>query len=295
VHAIGVDVGGTKIAAGLVDTADGTIVERRLVPTGPERGGDAVLDDVRALVAELQPSRSVPVGVGVCELVSTDQTVESEFIVRWRGVPVRERLGGVVLQSDIRAAALAEARLGAGRGAGSFAYLTIGTGIGLVFVQDGVPWPGARGSAGTLGYSPLVAPGGETFVVEPFASGAGLAARFRERGGGAEGAEDVLAAALRGDTAAAAVVREGAAVLGACVGNAVDLLDPELIVLGGGLGLAPGLYRDVLVESIRASIWSDTNRSLPIVEAQLGVDAGVVGAALGAFRVAVEDRPPGLE
>ena len=289
-HAVGVDVGGTKIAAGLVDTANGTILERRLVATRPARGGEAVLDDVRALVDELRPSPGVPVGVGVCELVSTRQTVESEFIVGWRGLPARERLGAV-LQSDIRAAALAEARLGAGRGAGSFAYLTIGTGIGLVLVQDGVPWPGARGSAGTLGYSTLVAPGGQTFLVEPHASGAGLAERFRERGGAAAGAEDVLTAAAQGDAAADAVVREGAAVLGALAGNAIDLLDPELIVLGGGLGLARGLYREVLIESIRRSIWSDTNRSLPIVEAGLGVDAGVVGAALGAL----EDRSPHLE
>jgi glucokinase len=292
VHAIGVDVGGTKIAAGLVDVEHGGILERRLIPTRPERGGEAVLADVRALLEDLRPSPAVPVGVGVCELVSTRQTVESDFIVRWRGLRVAERLGAV-LQSDIRAAALAEARLGAGRGAGSFAYLTIGTGIGLVFVQEGVPWPGARGSAGTLGYSPLVAPGGTTFLVEPLASGAGLVARLRERGGAAEGAEGVLAAAEH-DAAAEAVVREGAAVLGALVGNAVDLLDPALIVLGGGLGLARGLYRDVLVEAIRASIWSDTNRSLPIVEAHFGVDAGVVGAALGAL-VEVEDRPPHLE
>ncbi len=283
--AVGIDVGGTKIAAGVVRFPEGELVERRLVPTHAERGGEAVLADVRALLEDLAPDDTTPVGVGVCELVSVEQEVESDFIVGWRGLSVRERLGGaarVVLQSDIRAAALAEARLGAGRGAASFGYLTIGTGIGFVFVQDGRPWPGARGSAGTLGYSPLVAPGGASFLVEPVASGRGLAARFRERGGEADGAEQVLAAAARGDAAAEAVVRDGAAVLGGCVGNAVDLLDPEVIVLGGGLGLARGLYRDVLVESIRASIWSDTNRSLPIVEAQLGADAGVVGAALGA-------------
>jgi glucokinase len=282
--AVGIDVGGTKIAAGRVSIPQGEILERRIVPTQPERGGNAVLDAVRALVDELASSATVPVGVGVAELVSLDQEVESDFIIRWRGLPVRDRLGGarVLLQSDIRAAALAEARLGAGRDAHSFGYLTIGTGIGFVFVQDGEPWPGARGSAGTLGYSPLVAPGGERFLVERVASGPGLVARFRARGGAASGAEDVLEAAARGDSTAEDVVRDGAAVLGACVGNAVDLLDPELIVLGGGLGLARGLYRKVLVESIRGSIWSDTNSSLPIVEAQLGVDAGLVGAALAA-------------
>jgi glucokinase len=108
-------------------------------------------------------------------------------------------------------------------------------------------------------------------------------ARYRDRGGVAAGAEDVIAAAARGDARADGVVRTGAAVLGSCVGNAIDLLDPELLVLGGGLGIAAGLYRDVLESSIRRSIWSDTNRSLAIVEAQLGVDAGLVGAALGAF------------
>lgn len=283
--AVGVDVGGTKIAAGLVEFPHGTVVQRRVVPTRPGRGGAAVLDDVRALIEELSPSDSVPVGVGIAELVSLDQEVESEFIIGWRGLPIRDQLGGkrrVHLHSDIRAAALAEARFGAGRDVHSFGYLTIGSGIGFVLVQHGVPWAGARGSAGTLGYSPLRSSGGHSFLIEPLASGLGLTARFRERGGIASGAEDVLAAAAHGDAAAEAVVRDGASALGACVGNIVDLLDPELIVLCGGLGLARGLYRDVLVESIRGSIWADTNRSLRIVEAERGVDAGLVGAALAA-------------
>jgi glucokinase len=273
----------------------GEVLARRLAATQPERGGKPVLDDVRAIVDELRREaadralHASTVGLGVAELVSLDQEVQSEFIIAWRGMRVHDTLGGrehVLLQSDIRAAALAEARLGAGRDASSFGYLTIGTGIGFVFVQGGVPWPGARGSAGTLGYSPLSVPGtdgpGEAFLVEPVAGGPGLVARYRERGGDAERTEDVLAAAARGDAEADAVVRTGATVLGSCVGNVVDLLDPELLVLGGGLGLAHGLYREVLEPAIRRSIWSETNRSLPIVDAQLGVDAGFIGAALAA-------------
>jgi glucokinase len=303
--AVGVDVGGTKIAGAVVSFPSGEVHGRTIIATEPQRGGEAVLDDVAALVDRLRHRGAelevplVGVGVGVAELVSLDQRIESDLLIRWRGLPVVERLGGpdeVILEADIRAAALAEAHLGAGRQATSFAYLAIGTGIGFVLVQDGVPWRGARGSAGTFGYSPIrhhsdSSPEPLDLLVEPLASGPALVARFRRRGGLAERAEDVIAAAEAGDNVAAAVVREGAEVIGSSVGFAVDLLDPQLIVIGGGLGLAAGLYRDTLERAMRRSIWSNTNRGLPILDAELGTDAALVGAAYGAWVRAVGAKP----
>lgn len=295
--AVGIDVGGTKIAGAIVSFPSGEAQERTIIPTEPQRGGEAVLDDVAALVEELRQRAAgfkiplVGVGVGVAELVSLDQRIQSDLLIQWRGLPVLERLGGadeVTLEADIRGGALAEAQFGAGRQATSFAYVAIGTGIGFVLVQDGVPWRGARGSAGTFGYSPIrlypdSRAGPLDLNVEAVASGPALVARFRQRGGLAQRAEDVIAAVEAGNAVAAAVVREGAEAIGSFLGFAVDLLDPQLIVIGGGLGLAAGLYRDTLDKAMRRSIWSDTNRDIPILDAELGTDAALIGAAYRAW------------
>jgi glucokinase len=293
VCAVGIDVGATKIAAAVVAFPSAEISHRRLLATAPDRGGLPVLEDVVALSRDLgeHVRRSglpyAGIGVGVAELVSTDEEVQSDFLIEWSGLPVVERLGGrthAVLDADIRMAALSEARLGAGRDLDSFAYLNIGTGIGFVFVRDAEPWPGARGSAGTLGYNKLhwhcrACGSASLLTVEEIASGRGLVAEFARRGGRAARAEEVFAAVAAGDPLAVGVVRCAGEMLGAAVAGAVDLLDPEAIVLGGGLGLAGGLYRTVLEETVRQSIWSDTNRSLALVDAVFGTDAGVVGAA----------------
>ena len=156
-------MGGTKIAAGLV-TPDGKIITRRVIPTLPHRGGEAVLEDALALAASLQEEASaagrnaLAVGIGIGELVDLHGNVASAQTVPWRGVPVQERfarLAPAVVEADSRAAAFCEARFGVGRNHRIFLYLTVGTGIGSCLVLDGVPYSGARGSSGTVGSSPL--------------------------------------------------------------------------------------------------------------------------------------------
>src|SRR5882762_10482740 len=163
VCAIGLDVGGTKIAAGLV-TPDGKVITKRVIPTLPQRGGEAVLEDVLALATSLRDEARVggrnvvAIGVGVCELVDLQGNVMSAQTIPWRGLPVQERFSKVapaVVEADSRAAAYCEARFGAGRNHRIFLYLTVGTGIGSSLVLDGLPYTGARGSSGTLASSPL--------------------------------------------------------------------------------------------------------------------------------------------
>jgi glucokinase len=111
-------------------------------------------------------------------------------------------------------------------------------------------------------------------VLEEVASGPALAASFN-----VGRAEDVLSAAERGDPGAVRAVRDAAEALGSGVGWLVNVLDPEAIVVGGGLGLAGGLYWDALTASVRRHIWAPGTRDLPIVQAGLGADAGLIGAA----------------
>lgn len=294
--AIGVDVGGTKIAAGLVRFPEGVVEARLTRPTLPQRGGQAVLHDVEQMVAELaQPARTEGrvvrgVGVGVCEIVSLEGRPVSGQSVDWQHLSVLGRLARwapAVLEADVRAAARAEALFGAGKGVRTFLYVSIGTGISCSLVIDGVPFPGARGAAGTMASGPFPVLNGSTegqmgLSLEEFASGPALAKRYRAVGGVAESGREVITAAAAGDERAIGIVATGAVAIGGKIGELVNVLDPSLVVLGGGLGLCEGLFRDSLVASARDHIWWSGHRELPIVSAQTGADAGIIGAAAAA-------------
>jgi glucokinase len=165
-------------------------------------------------------------------------------------------------------------------------YVTVGTGISSTFVIDGVPWPGARGNALVLSSGDLAVIDtgtGEVVrsVLEEWAAGPALVARYEERGGQRGLAtHDLLHLAGQGDLLASRVVGHAAEALGSAIGQAVNLLDPHLVVIGGGLGLAGGSWWERIVAAARRSIWSEETRSLPIVPARLGTAAGIVGAAL---------------
>lgn len=293
--AIGIDVGGTKIAGGIVDLGSGEIIAREVVPTEPARGGDMVLETALSLASRLadaahRDGREIAgIGVGVAELIDPFGRARSFHTFDWRGLPIAERFGEIapaVVESDVRAAALAERRYGAGQQFSLFAYVTIGTGISSSTVQDGKPLTGARGNALVLtsGHMTVPCPTCGTHiqhVVEDYASGPALASRYRERTGlPAAGAEEVLTAAMAGgDEDAIAVVESAAESLGGSIGFLVNVIDPEAVIVGGGLGTAPGLYWDRLVQSTRDHIWADGTRELPILQASLGPDAGLIGAA----------------
>ena len=257
--AVGIDVGGTKIAAGVVDVASGRVLERRQVPTRPERGGAAVLEACAALAADLG-AVSLPVGIGLCELVSLDGRPTSAETVDWRSLAVPEAFAAprVVLDADVRTAALAEARFGAGRGRSPFLFVICGTGASACLVVDGKPYAGAHGHAITLGAPP----------VEEVASGKALAAAA-----GVARAEDVLE-----DPTHAAVVGRAAYALGQVLAVLANSLDPELIVLGGGLGSAP-TFRERVEDSFRSLV---AYPPVPELAGPAVADGGIVGAALRA-------------
>lgn len=291
---LGIDVGGTKIAAGVVDPATGAILVRETVATEASRGGPAVLADTLALAARLVEAtdrRVIRVGVGVPQLVDNAGRIRSAYNFDWTDLPVRERLSALApttVESDVRAAARAEARFGAGKARRIFTYVTIGTGVSYCLVVDGRPHAGANGFAihfaSSAVHVPCAACGHVNVpVVEEIASGPAIGAAYARRTGRSiGGAADVLAAATSGDAIASDVVSAAARQLGPLVALVVNMLDPEAVVLGGGLGLAAGIYREELIGSTRAHIWADSCRDLPILPATLGVDAGLIGAALAA-------------
>jgi glucokinase len=248
--AVGIDIGGTKLAAGLVDTESGEVLRSERLATRPERGGAAVLADCVTLAEELGAG-GAPVGVGICEVVDLRGRVVTAETVDWRGLDVAAAFGRrrVAVESDVRAAALAEARLGAGAGFESFLHIAVGTGASACLVLGGRPHRGARGNAIILGAPPV---------------------------------EQVAAGGTLGDRTADPAARAGAATaIGLVVAVLVNALDPAAVVVGGGLGSSPG-FADAIAAALRPAVWCDATRDLPVVVTALGEWGGVIGAALAA-------------
>jgi glucokinase len=264
--AVGIDVGATKVAAALVDVDSGAVVVSARQPTDAARGGGAVLEDCRALARLVAGDASVAaLGIAVCELVGVDGRVRSAQTVDWREVDLGAAFGEVAglvrVESDVRAAALAEARLGAGREEPDFLYLSVGSGISHCLVVNARPRVGARGGAINTG-APLV---------EQWSGGLALA-----RLSGHASAEEALA-----DPAASMVVGEGAQRLGVTLATLVNALDPGALIVGGGLG-SDDRYRGLAVAAMRDAIYDPQAREVPVLSAALGPDAAAIGAALAA-------------
>jgi glucokinase len=297
--AIGIDVGGTKIAAGLVNFPLGTVQFERRTPTPPDSA--TALDHLGRIAAEIadcaqSSSRTISaIGIGLCEIVRRDGTVGSNATFHWSESEIRKRLSSiapVVLEADVRAAARAEALFGAGRGVDCFLYVSVGTGISCSLVIGGEPFSGAYGATGTMASGPLPSLDSSTPPVslEEIASGPALQRRFNARGGQAQDAREVLAAAEQGNRDAFEIVQVGASMLGGTIGWLINVLDPRAVILGGGLGLCEGMYRQILTDAVRRHTWWQGHREVPISSAQTGPLAGLIGAGLVAMEAAIKER-----
>ena len=304
-YAVGIDVGGTKIAAGLMAFPEGRTLARRLQPTEASRGGRAVLDDTLRLARELAAESTAlgrkvdAIGLGVCELVDREGNLASSNCIHWQDQPVHGELGAIapaVIEADVRAAALAEALFGAAQQFRTFLYITVGTGISCCLMLEGRPFLGARGATGTMGSSSLSIPCEQCGHVsqrtlEEIAAGPALVGRFNALHGNASSGQTVLAAASTGNAEAAQVVRSASEALASQVALLVNVLDPEAVVIGGGLGSSEGPYWDHFIACTRRHIWSNVHRDLPILRAATGADAGWIGAASKAWQEFSECPP----
>lgn len=286
---VGVDIGGTKTALAIVTFPEARPLHRIEFPTPPRGGtGQPFLDEVARQARTLADEHHAQaIGISICELVGPNGAVKSAHRVAWKDLPVAGVfIGGpkVVVESDVRAGALAEARYGAGRGFHDLLYVNLGTGISSCWVSGGQPHRGARGNALVLGSSAV-----ETVcehcgerssqVLEELAGAAGLVTRYNAAGGNASSARDVFEAAEKGDRQAADVLDRAVHALGAGIGHAIDILDPDALVIGGGLALAGGPYGEALEQAIRKHVWCEETRALPILRASLGADSALIGAA----------------
>ena len=307
--AIGIDVGGTKTAAVLVGR-DGTVLARAVRPT-PAEDQQATLETMVDLAGSVMTERVMGVGIAAAGMVDLEGTMRYAPNLAWRDVPLAAFVGSAlglpaVADNDVNAAAWGEFRYGAGRGTRQMLMLTVGTGIGGGIVVDGSLYRGAHGFAAEVGHVVVRQGGppcgcGNRGCWEQVASGmaitrAGRAAAARhphsslaELSGGDPGAVTgamVTDAARGGDTVCRGIFVEVGHALGVGIAGLVNVLDPELVVVGGGAAAAGDLLLAPARDAFHRSVEGVHHRpEVPIVTAALGVDAGAIGAAALAFEL----------
>ncbi|MBC7105469.1 MAG: ROK family protein [Firmicutes bacterium] len=306
---VGIDLGGTKIRTVLADAA-GRVVAEVKVPTGAPEGQQAVLRRLIGTVEEvlrlggasLREVRAVGLGAPG-PLDAARGFLYHAPNLGWREVPLKEILEGslgvpVLVDNDANLAALGEHRFGAGKGVGDMVHVTIGTGIGGGLILGGRLYRGWRDGAGEIGHVTVLPGGppcrcGNRGCLETVASGTALGGQAREMvargegrgilaaaGGRAEAvtAVAVAAAAAGGDPEALALLRRAAGFLGLGVANVVKVLNPALVVLGGGVVEGAPFLVEMVDEAVRAHALSAAHGAVRLERAHLGGKAGVMGA-----------------
>lgn len=308
---IGIDIGGTKMAAYVCDSDYQSRAERVVATPAAAKptalaaavniseaeaaGRAALLAELTALCQHLiaeaaaQNLTVTAIGIGTAGQIdpNTGTVLDAnENLIGWKGTPVAATLGAefgvpVVVDNDVRVMALAECSQGAGRGYAHVLCLTVGTGIGGAIVLNGELWRGAHYSAGEIGY--LFATPERN--LEQSASGPALEQQYQERAG--EPAFIPLAAIVQraenGDTLARDVLESGARLLGQILSPVMALIDPQAVIIGGGLSGITTLWWEPLRAAIQQSPLQSV-REMPVIPAALGNRAGMIGAALLAMQ-----------
>lgn len=305
-YAVGVDVGGTRIAVGLVERK-GRIMKdaKRLTP---KSGPFAVVDEIIACIEEVmtgvQPSEVAGIGIGLPAQVDfLRQSVEFCTNLPLAGVDVRALVMSrlrheVTIDNDGNLAAFGEFRYGAAKGSRDFLMITLGTGVGGGLFLGGEPYRGSRGLGGEIGHmvvqmdGPPCPCGGsghiESYLGRPAIAAAGKKAAEEYRGkaivdaaGGdpdAITAEAVIEAAHTGDEVATKIVMDAGVILGRALVGLVNTLNPQMIVVGGGIGESSSFMVDRAADIIAEEALAG-RRDVRVIQAELGNDAGVLGAA----------------
>src|SRR5215207_4823781 len=301
-NAVGVDVGGTKIAAGVVSPV-GKLLNEVRYPTANIR--ERLLSTIAEAIAEVKGGYEVG---GVCLavpgfiLARENKILSAANLEAIEGISLKEELGGstglqVTVENDANAAAWGECRFGAGKDVDDLVFVTLGTGVGGGVISHGVLLRGARGTGGELGHITVQPAGprcgcGNRGCLEALASGTAIARRAQkvanERPDSALGrlaaeraplGEDVLDLARRGDEASAKVLKDTGTWLGVGLATFVNIFDPEVIAVGGGVSEAGDLVLDSARGELRLRSHSPSRDLVEIREAPLGTKSGILGAA----------------
>jgi glucokinase len=289
---IGVDVGGTKILAGLVGR-DGTVLAHREYPT-PIESEEALLDGLESAVREFLDGRVLAVGFGIpSQIDQRDGIALGSVNIPLRGVPFRqkmtERLGlPIGMDNDANAAAIAEWAAGAGRGTTDMVMLTLGTGVGGGLILGGKPYRGWFGAGAEIGHMVIVHDGvkcrcGGHGHLESYASGKAADELAAEAFGPAADAHRLVRLAREGDALAIRILKGVGEHLGSGIASLVNIFNPELIVVGGGFAAAGEFLFEPAQAIADREVLVSVRGSYRVVRAELGTSAGMIGAGMVAF------------
>jgi len=291
----GVDLGGTKVEGAIVDTAQtGRARWRVRVPTESQRGYDHILGQTRKLIEQLEAASGLPrpdvIGFGTPGTVEpATGTMKNCNTVCLNGRPLSADLSAtlgvtVKVANDANCLALAEATLGAARGKGVVVALILGTGVGSGIVVHGRVLEGLHGIAGEWGHNPLCGEAapcycGRRGCVETVISGPALERFYRAQTGEAVPLPDIAARAAGGEVAARATLERLRDKFGEAIAAVINILDPDAIVIGGGVGNVAALYDGETRQAVLRHLFNPQLRT-EFLRPLLGDSAGVFGAAL---------------
>ncbi len=309
-YRIGVDVGGTNVKVALVDKT-GSIVYSDTVPTRAEMGYEYTISNIITAIRNLMKESKVSkdliegIGFGFPGQIDCDNGIVrlAPNIPGWVNIPIAEIVSKefeipVKVDNDVRCAALAELNYGAGRGAKNLICITVGTGIGSGLIINGKLVRGASNAAGEIGHIKLQMEGGpicgcgDTGCLEAFASGPSIVALAEEyiKGGKSTKYRElanpditpyiVAEAAKQGDVVAKKIFEIMGNYIGVGLASVVNLLNPEKIVIGGGVADAGDLLFIPLKETLKKRTMPIQGSAVEVVHAELGNTAGVIGASL---------------
>ena len=294
-YAVGIDLGGTKVEACLADGAR-TILARKRIPSEPRLGKDRVVSNILKLIADVSGGREIEaVGMGTPGTYSA----ADDIMYGAPHTPLYEKPGLIsllrarldvplVVENDANCLALAEFFESCLGRYSSVMAVILGTGMGSGLILDGKLYRGARGNAGEIGHATIDIGGrpcecGRRGCAEAYLSGPSLTRRFAELSGEKLAPGDIYARYESGDPLARGFFEESCRLMGEVFANAVNLLDIEAIILGGGVSNIPIWYERVS-PYLRKGLFGVPDRDIPILKASLGDSAGVIGAAFLALR-----------
>ena len=293
-----VDIGGTKIAVGAVD-ADGRVLAKEETPTAAQKGFDAAMKRVAAMLERVRSKAGEPlggIGIGCTGPVDpvSGEIGDVEFLPGWKGCnPVRvlshDCRVSAAMENDADAMSLGESRWGAGRGKKSMIFVTVGTGIGGGIVIDGVLYRGVGGAHPEIGHHIIDQDGPVCFCGakgcwEIHASGPAMAKRFHELPQSSARAlltaKDICELARKGDEAALREVTREGHYLGVGLANLVTLFTPDVIALGGNVMSSADLFLPAIRDVIRRSCGLVPSEKVELKPSELGADVALIGAAM---------------
>jgi glucokinase len=302
-HAIGVDLGGTKILAGVV-ARDGSVVRRHERST-PHDSQEHVVAELEAAVAELMDESVEAVGFGAPSPIDQMGGIVVECVnLPLADAPLRdhmsERFGlAIGIDNDANAAAIGEWRAGAARGVDDVVMLTLGTGLGGGVISGGAPFRGRDGAGAELGHVVIVHDGipcqgactGRGHL-EAHTTGLAAGRRAQEAFGPVADAHRLVRLANEGDATAREILADIGRHLGSGMGSFVNIFGPELLVIGGGFGVAAWEYLiDSATEVMRREALRPMRDAVRVVRAELGTAAGLIGAAFVGFEALDAEAP----